>query len=183
MSHPRIMGVLARAAAALTLALALAACSGTGRQVACPNVVIMPELRSVAKFAPGPGRQDSDVTYGAVMQRAETSCEMDKKRGGLVVSNKLGVSALRARADVKKAQVTYFEAIINKNQQILSERDFVIDLQWPTTLQRLEDTEELETLLPLAPNATGADYAIIFGFRLTPDELQYNRDHAPKTEG
>jgi len=123
------------------------------------------------------------VVYGAVMLKAEVSCEMDKKRGALVVSNQLGISALRARTDVKKAQVTYFEAIINRNQQILSERDFVVELEWPTTQQRLQDTEELETLLPLAPNATGADYAILFGFRLTPEELQYNRDHAPKTPG
>jgi hypothetical protein len=177
------MGALARAAVAFALAFAVAACSGTGRQVPCPNVAIVPELHAVARFGPGPGRQDSDVIYGAVMQKAAISCEMDKKRGGLVVSNKLGISALRARADVKKGQVTYFEAIINRNQQILSERDFVIDLEWPTTQQRLEDTEELETLLPLPPNATGADYAILFGFRLTPDELQYNRDHSLKTQG
>ena len=177
------MGVLVQAVPAAALALAVAACSGAGRQPPCPSVAIVPELHSIARFGPGPGRQDTDVTYGAVMLKAEVSCEMDKKRGGLVVSNKLGISALRARTDVKKAQVTYFAAIINRNQQILSERDFVIDLQWPTTQQRLEDTEELETLLPLPANATGADYAILFGFRLTPDELQYNRDHAPKTEG
>jgi hypothetical protein len=112
------MGALARAAVAFALAFAVAACSGTGRQVPCPNVAIVPELHAVARFGPGPGRQDSDVIYGAVMQKAAISCEMDKKRGGLVVSNKLGISALRARADVKKGQVTYFEAIINRNQQI-----------------------------------------------------------------
>jgi len=173
----------ARAAGAVALAFAAAACSGTGRQVPCPSVAVVPELHSVARFGPGPGRQDSDVVYGAVMLKAEVSCEMDKKRGALVVSNQLGISALRARTDVKKAQVTYFESIINRNQQILSERDFVVELEWPTTQQRLQDTEELETLLPLAPNATGADYAILFGFRLTPEELQYNRDHAPKTPG
>jgi len=178
-----LIGALARAAGALGLALAMAACSGTGRQVACPTVAIVPELHSVARFGPGPGRQDSDVIYGAVMQKAVVSCEIDKKRGGLVVANKIGISALRGNTDVKKAQVTYFEAIINRNQQILTERDFVIDLEWPSTQARLEDTEELETLLPLSANASGADYAILFGFRLTPDELQYNRDHGPKPQG
>jgi hypothetical protein len=177
------MGALARSAAAMAVPLAVAACSGSGRQVACPNVAIVPELHSVARFGPGPGRQDSDVTYGAVMQKADVGCEMDKKRGALVISNKIGISALRGHTDVKKAQVTYFEAIINRNQQILSERDFVVDLEWPSTQQRLEDTEELETLLPLATNASGADYAILFGFRLTPDELQYNREHGPKPQG
>ena len=123
------------------------------------------------------------MTYGAVMQKAVVSCEVDKKRGGLLIANKIGISALRGHTDVKKAQVTYFEAIINRNQQILTERDFVIDLEWPSNQSRLEDTEELETLLPLSANASGADYAILFGFRLTPDELQYNREHAQKPQG
>jgi hypothetical protein len=177
------MVALARTAGAVALALSAAACSSSGRQVACPSVAIVPELHSVAGFGPGPGRQDSDVVYGAVMLKADVSCSMDKKRGGLVVTNKIGLNALRIRTDVKTAQVTYFEAIINRQQQILQERDFVIDLEWPGTQRQLQDTEELETFLPLAPNATGADYAILFGFRLTPEELQYNRDHAAKPQG
>ena len=180
MIRPRLIEVFGKAATAVALAFALAACTSSGGKVACPSVAIVPELHSVARFGPGPGRQDSDVAYGAVMQAATTNCAMDKKRGGLVVSNKLGISAPRAQTDLKKAQVTYFEAVVNRNQQILSERDFVIDLEWSSTQRALPITEELETLIPLAPNATGADYVILFGFRLTPEELQYNRDHAPK---
>jgi hypothetical protein len=177
------MKPIVRSAGAVAFALATAACSSSGRQVACPHVAIVPELRSIAKFGPGPGRQDSDVTYGAVMQTVDVSCEMNKKKGGLVVSNKLGITALRARTDIKKAQLTYFEAVVNRNQQILTERDFVVDLEWSTTQQRLADTEELETLVPLAQDASGADYVILFGFRVTPEELQYNREHAPKPQG
>jgi hypothetical protein len=176
-----MMTVIARAAGALALSLAAAGCSGGSGAVPCPHAAIVPELHSIAKFGPGPGRQDSDVTYGAVMLNADASCKIDKKKGGLVVSSKLGISALRVRVDVKNAQITYFEAVVNRSQQILVERDFVIDLEWPTTQQRLVDTEELETFVPLAKDASGSDYVILFGFRLTPEELQYNREHGPKT--
>jgi hypothetical protein len=178
-----MMTVIARAAGALALSLAAAGCSAGSGAVPCPHAAIVPELRSIAKFGPGPGRQDADVAYGAAMLRADVGCKMDKKKGGLVVSNKLGISALRARVDVKQAQITYFEAVVNRNQQILTEHDFVIDLEWPTTQQRLEVTEELETFVPLAKDASGSDYVILFGFRLTPDELQYNREHGPKPQG
>ncbi len=177
------MRALHWAAGAASLALGLAACSSSGPKVACPQAIIVPELQVVAKFGPGPGRQDSDATFGAKLIAADTSCSADKKRGGLVVANKLGVTAIRLKDDVRKGQVTYFEAVINRKQEILTERDFVIDLAWPRAQRDLTVTDELETFVPLAKDATGDDYAILFGFRLTPDELQYNREHAPKQPG
>ena len=176
------MGVLARAMPAAALALALAACSGSGPP-ACPHVVIMPELRAVAKFGPGPGRQDSDAIYGARLLAADASCSADKKKGGVTVATKLGVTAVRVKPDVRKGQVTYFVAVIDRRQTILNKRDFVIDLSFPAAQSRLEVTEQLEEFIPLPKDANGADYGIIIGFELTPDELQYNRDHAQKPQG
>ena len=177
------MPATARAVAALALALAAAACSGTTAKLACPHVAIMPELQAVAKFGPGQGRQDTDALYGARLLAADASCSADKKKNGITVATKLGVKALRLNANVSKGQVTYFAAVINRNQQVLAERDFVIDLEWPRSQRDLTVTDELETFVPFAKDATGDDYAILFGFRLTPDELEYNREHAPKSPG
>jgi hypothetical protein len=168
------------------MALLAAGCSSLGLgsgSVKCPNVAIMQDLQAVAKFGPGPGRSDSDIAFGARMLRADVSCDMDKKRGGLTVSTKLGVSALRNRADVRKGQVTYFVAVVDRRQAILAKRDFVIDLEFPTTQQRLEITEQHEEFIPLAKDASGPDYGVVFGFELTPDELQYNRDRASRGPG
>lgn len=173
----------ARAAGAFGLALVAAGCSSTGSKIVCPHAIIVPELQVVAKFGPGPGRQDSDAIYGARMAAVDATCGADKKKGGLTIATKLGVTAVRLKDDVRKGQITYFEAVINRKQEILTERDFVIDLEWPRTQRDLTVTDELETFVPLAKNATGDDYAILFGFRLTPEELQYNREHVPKSPG
>lgn len=172
-----------RAAGAAGVALAIAGCSSSGSKIVCPRTVIVPELQVVAKFGPGPGRQDTDAVFGAKMLAADTTCSADKKKGGLVLASKLGVTAIRLKDDVRKGQVTYFEAVINRKQEILTERDFVINLEWPRAQRDLTVTDELETFVPLAKNANGDDYAILFGFRLTPEELQYNREHAPKGPG
>jgi hypothetical protein len=177
------MRVLHWAAGAAGLALGLVGCASSGPKLACPHAIIVPELQVVAKFGPGPGRQDSDAIYAAKLLAAGTSCSGDKKRGGLVVASKLGVTGIRMKDDIRNGQVTYFEAVINRKQEILAERDFVIDLAWPRSQRDLTVTDELETFVPLAPDATGDDYAILFGFRLTPDELQYNREHVPAPPG
>jgi hypothetical protein len=74
-------------------------------------------------------------------------------------------------------------AVIDRRQTILTKRDFVIDLSFPNSQSRLDITEQLEEFIPLPKDANGADYGIVIGFELTPDELQYNRDHALKTQG
>jgi len=140
----------------------------------------MPELKAVAKFGPGPGREDSDVLYGARLNSVDSSCSPDKKKTGVTVEAKLAVTALRLKTDVSKGQVTYFEAVIDRKQQILAERDFVIDLEWPKTQRDVTVTDELETFVPFAKDAGGDDYAILLGFRLTPEELQYVRERSQK---
>jgi hypothetical protein len=179
-----------RTGAALGLALLAAGCSGTlssigigSSSLKCPNVGIMQDLQAVAKFGPGPGRTDNDVAYGARMLKAEVSCDMDKKRGGLAVSTTLGISALRTRTDVRKVQLTYFVAVVDRRQTILAKRDFAIDLEFPSTQQRLEISEQHEEFIPMPKDASGPDYGVVFGFELTPEELQYNRDRASRGPG
>jgi hypothetical protein len=168
-----------RVSAAAVLALALGACSSSGSgKLACPHAGIVPELQAVAKFGPGPSRQDSDVLYGVRMLAASSSCSADKKKTGVTIAMKVGVTAVRIKPDVSKGQVTYFEAVINRRQEILAERDFAIELEWPRSQRELTITEELETFIPFTKDTGGDDYAILFGFRLTPDELQYNRERS-----
>ena len=174
--------LLARAGAAVTLSLGVAACSGAG-PVPCPHAIIMPELQAVAKFRPGPGRQDSDVAYGSRLLAADTSCSADKKKGGITVATKLVVTAVRINSDVRNGQLTYFVAVIDRKQAILNKRDFTIDLDFPRNQSRLEITEQLEEFIWLSGEANGADYGIVVGFELTPEELQYNREHVPKPPG
>ena len=176
------MRALARAAAAVVLSLGAAACSGAG-PIPCPRAIIMPELQAVAKFRPGPGRQDSDVAYGSRLLAADTSCSADKKKGGITVATKLVVTAVRVNPEAQKGQLTYFVAVIDRKQAILNKRDFVIDLDFPRNQARLDITEQLEEFIWLAADSNGADYGIVIGFELTPDELQYNREHAPKQPG
>ncbi|HYC15149.1 MAG TPA: hypothetical protein VEC75_12935 [Stellaceae bacterium] len=169
-------------AAALASTLLAGGCTSLGigntEPVRCPHVAIMPDLQAVAKFGPGPSRQDSNVAYGARMLASAVSCELDKKKNVINVTTKLGVVALRNSIDVKTVDVTYLVAVVDRNSQILTERDFVIDLEFPGDQRRLEVTEQHLTLIPLAKGRIGEDYGIVFGFRLTPEELEYNRAHA-----
>lgn len=178
---------LARAAVALAPFLMVSGCSifgGSSAEVTrCPHVAIMPDLQAVARFGPGSSRQESNVVYGARMLNTSSNCDLDKKRGGITVNTKLGVLALRTSTEVQKGQVTYLVAVVDRNSQILTERDFAIEIEFPSNQRRLEITEEHTMFIPMPKDRAGDDYGVIFGFRLTPDELEYNRAHATRNPG
>jgi hypothetical protein len=73
--------------------------------------------------------------------------------------------------------------VVDRRNNILNERDFVIDLSFPASQNRLDITEEHEEFIPLPKNGTGADYGILFGFRLTPEELKFVRDREDQKPG
>jgi len=178
------MRALLKVCAGLALALSTAACSGSGSdEIRCPRVAIVPELKSVAKFMPGGDGDPQAIAYGGRLTTASASCEFDKKKGGLTVSSALAVVAVRSKPDVRKGQITYFVAVVDRRSNILNERDFVIDLTFPKDQGRLDISEEHEEFIPMPKTGTGADYGILFGFRLTPDELKFVRDHEQQNPG
>jgi hypothetical protein len=141
----------------------------------------MPDLQAVVRFKPGPGRADSDTAYGARLMAVPMTCHLDTKNKGkdqsIDISGKLAIKAQRTDTLTTTAEVTYFVAIVNRSNTILGKRDFTLDLKFSGDKQQIEITDELHFVIPLAAGTSGADYAILVGFQVTPQELEYNRAH------
>ena len=165
----------------LALAVGLGACSSGGEFVACPRAAIMPDLQAVLRYKPGAGRADSDLAYGVKLTSATVSCsgKTDKKTKAkeIDVTSKLGISAERTDTKSKGGQITYFAAVVNRKNTILAKRDFVVNLKFEGDRKAVDITDELSFVVPLAPGTSGNDYAILYGFQLSPDELKFNRSH------
>jgi len=164
-------------AAGSMAALLLAGCSASTKNVPCPHVAIVPDLQAVAKFKAGAGRADSDLAYGARLLDAAVSCSQANKGKAVDVTTKLGVQATRTDTTTRAGQVAYFVAVVNRTNAIVAKRDFVVDLKFSGDQGRVEVTEEHHELIPLPKGLSGADYGIVFGFQLSPEELKYNRAH------
>lgn len=176
MRRPRMRRSLGAAALA-ALALLAAGCSGSKDKIACPEVVIAPDLSAVVKFRDGPGREMKDIAYAAKMIAVSPSCGKGDEKDTVDVATKLGITALRRGDDIRKGQVVYFVAITDPSQTILAKRDFVVDLDFPSRQSQLDITEDLTQHIPFPKGAITSRYAVIFGFQLNPEELAYNRDH------
>jgi len=168
-------GQAALCAGVLALAPLLQGCVSSGETVPCPRAAIMPDLMAVARFKPGGGKSDNDLAYGARMLAVTVTCSSSDKGKSVDVTTKLGVTAVRTDRETKDGQVTYFVAVVNRGNGIDAKREFVIDIKFVTQQSRIEITEEHHEKIPLPKGTSGADYGLIFGFQLTPEELEYNR--------
>jgi hypothetical protein len=170
-------------AAGLT-ALLLAACSGNQQPPpACPDVKVLQDAATITKFGDGEGRDLIDVDYEGAIVDATGSCDYDVDddtgEGNLAAEMRVLMQIGRGPANRdRKADIGYFIAITDKDRNILNREAFHGTVEFIGNRNRLNWTDEPVYLnIPLTKGKVGEDFLIFVGFTLSPEQVQYNRDH------
>ncbi len=165
-----------RSAAALALLVLLSACGGgSGPRLPCPRLFTVSDAERQTKFV-GDGRDLTDVEFEAAIRDPVLACRYDDD----AVESLLTLNLLVVRGpadDDRMVRVNYFVAISTRDKQILAREEFGIDIEFEGNQSRVLVIEEVEPRIPLRPGETGVDYQIYLGFRLSPEELAYNREN------
>lgn len=165
-------------AAGVFLLLPLAACSALFPEDPpgpCPRVVVVPDAREMVRFN-GDGRDLTDVRFEAKIEQAGLICEYDDD--AIEATLRLRILAIHGPADAERqANFRYFVAIATRDQKVLAREEFGLEVPFEGNRTRVAALEELSPRIPLRPGQSGADYLVYVGLRLSPDELQYNRDN------
>ena len=177
-AKPRLgRGLGAALVLAVTLAVTLAACGGgdRGPRLPCPRLFTLADAGRQVKFV-GQGRDLTDVEFEAAIDNPVMACRY--KDGAVESQVTLNIAAARGPADDdRRVRVTYVVIISAKDRQGLWREEFDVDFEFEGNQTRLVAIEEVEPRIPLAEGKTGADYEIYLGLRLTPEELEYNREN------
>jgi hypothetical protein len=161
--------------ATVGLVVLLAGCSLLEKKDtrACPRVEIVSDLSRLVKFRPGPTRDLNDVLYNARFDDVKTGCTYDKT--GVSVEMTVSLRGERGRAGLTLpiADVTYFVAITDRNQNIVAKQTFTSQFTFPDKgMAAIND--DLTQRIPLAPTTPATDHTLILGFQLTPEEIDFN---------
>ncbi len=161
---------------ALVLAVTLAACGGDkGPRLPCPRLFTLTDASRQTKFV-GQGHDLTDVEFEAAIHNPVMACRY--KDGAVESIVTLNIAAARGPADDdRRVRVTYVVIISALDRQGLWREKFDVDFEFEGNQTRLVAIEEVEPRIPLAEGRTGADYEIYLGLRLTPEELEYNREN------
>lgn len=140
----------------------------------CPRVAFVRDAAEVTRFREGVGRDLTDVTSRAVLADYTGGCTPRDDRVtvdlNLVLAAEQGPASRAGTADYR-----YFVAIADTAGDILAKQEFDTTVVFPEGQRRAGTVEELTQTIPLEEGATPADYQILVGFQLTPEQLDYNR--------
>jgi hypothetical protein len=146
-------------------------------KLACPSVDLVPSLTRVAQFKPGAGRDPADVQIGAEMTAITRQCHREAK--GIGVDVRVSMNAIRADPKIQQAKLTYFVAVVDSQRNILQEQDFDVEIPFlPAQAYRLH-TDPITVHIPTRDPRHTDDH-ILVGFRLSRDQLDFNRAHSER---
>jgi hypothetical protein len=179
MSPRLLMFRLPTRALALAAVALLAGCAAAPDKFAppCPSARLLPDAADLTRFN-GRGEDVADMTLNARLTAVRAECS-DAGRG-VVRARMLGVVMDLTRGPAlpeRAVRVPLFIAV-TEGDRLLTEKDFSVAVSFPVNVDRInvtEDTDGTEILLPVSAEKSAAAYSIFVAFRLTKEELDYNR--------
>lgn len=164
-----------RSLALVALALALSSCGGgEGRnKLTCPASVIAPGLDTYTVFRPGGGTATEDIQFGVRLVGLRSSCHAEEK--GVRVDSTITFQTARNDPQLRQAEFSYFVAIADAQQNILSKQIFRLQVNYDIRQNQMRIRDEISEHLPVKNLSSGSDYAIIVGLQLSKEQLERNR--------
>ena len=165
--------VVAVALAAPLLAGCGSSSSSTGDQPAqgCPRVAVLKDLQRLTEFREGDGRDVTDRRFEMVFAGLDSTCTYDKT--GVTVEITVQIQATPGLANREpKVKAQYFAALMDPSGQIVEKEPFEAEAELKERRGELL-SEELRQRIPLTSRNEGPRYSVLFGFQLTPAQLEY----------
>lgn len=153
----------------------LAACGTKRNPPPCPRVGILGDAQKSTQYREGPGRDLTDVAFETELLDYNGGCKYENKETTVVVTFALQVAATRGPgATSNEAQVPYFVAIVDKQQNILLRQGFVARIPFKEGQRRVVVADELEQAIPLNGRRT-TEIEILVGLEMPRDQLDRTR--------
>jgi hypothetical protein len=177
-SAVRRLGVAGALAATL---LNLGGCSQPGEYEfapPCPRTGIVADAADIVSFRPtasGPSQDLTDMIVSARITGLRGKCSrQDNGRERVLVT--VVVQLTRGPAlGSRTVSVPYFLSV-SLGDTILAKDAQTATAEFPPNADRIQFTSAPITLsLPTTKDASGASFAVLAGFQLTPEQLAYNR--------
>lgn len=172
--------------AALMLAVLATGCAALQRDPfevedigPCPEVLVLREAATGVWFVPESSGALTDVMYQTAIEPARSICSYDDEANAYDIELEVAISATVGPA-IKDFEITvpYFISVVGPGGKILVKEVFESEMAFEPGDRWIEVEERsLQSIFP-GPNDSGADFDIVIGLQLTPEQLAYNRKAA-----
>jgi len=148
---------------------------------ACPIVQLLKDTDTITAYRAGPGRDITDIRYEAELKGFTGECEYIGKKGiysKVIVTIKVGFNITRGPAEKSRAtNVSYFIAMPEYYPKPQGRQVFTTRVIFPENRNSMQIVDEaVEVSIPITKSRSGPDSKIYIGFRLTPEQIKFNRE-------
>ena len=146
----------------------------------CPATAVLSDAVSVTKLRPGATGlgNPADIAYSAEMSQARLDCDYDENANRLTIDLNFQVRATRGPAAPGQAgdpQLDFFVAVVDLDDNVVAKTVYhgqaILGGRPTNTYTQSVNNFTVTLMMDRRP----ADYQLLTGFQLTPDELAYNR--------
>lgn len=174
-----------RSALAVAALSSLGACSTVGKVFSdeenvgpCPNAFALYEASRLVTFGGDGSEAYDNVSYTAEIQNVTTLC---RYYGDNPIDADIELEIGFGRgpaAESRRHAYRYWVAVTRRDIAVIEKRDLEINVSFPRGEDRVYQRERIKNIsIPRAGEDTsGANFEIIVGFDLTPEQLAFNRD-------
>ena len=148
----------------------------TGDQlvVKCPNTRILEEPAQLTRFKSGSGRDITDIEFEVVFEGIRGICTISEDEVEVEVKLLIVANSGPANAS-RKAKFNFFIAIVDQERNILSREEFEGEVSFLGNQVTAAYVDDFEMTIPLMSGKSADNFLIYFGFVLSPEEFDYNR--------
>lgn len=169
--------------AAVGLMLFVAACGDKEEDMApCPQARVLSEPAEITRFAEGPGRDLTDVSFTAYIVRVAGECGYKEDGGEIDSVLTVTIDVVRGPANKQgSAAFSYFIAVSEylegggATPVVLARQAFAVEAPFADAKKGLRYKDVLDITIPRPDDRDVRNYVMFLGFVLTPEEMAYNK--------
>ena len=146
------------------------------QELTCPKPMILADAISITEFKDFGSNDTANIIYRGRIDRINYECNIEPNYtiGNILI---IGTLSLGQDAQENFYHLPAFVAVINKNKEVISRSYVDINVSIPegATLARFEFLLE-DFKLNFERSKNTSDYQILVGFKLTADQVEFNKN-------
>lgn len=145
----------------------------------CPRVEAVEDLKMLSEFSDTNNQTEQNLISTVKITKIQSACSYEERSVTVDLkmdfAGRIGPQSRSAAGNSPFFSYPFFVAVTSANGTILAKEIFAASMTYAPGQNTQTYTEKMRQIIPIENRDRGANYKVLVGFQLTPDQLSHNR--------